>query len=80
MFQFKKTEIKQAHHLGLIVKSFDKQGDYAGQSSPRTFIGVEPAKEFLADTQTAQTGFSCSPEEIFFSREMAEDSDFANSC
>ncbi len=63
--QLKKAEVEQANHFWLVVKGFDQQGDYAGQSSPRTFIGVEPAKEFLADTQTAQTGFSCSPEEIF---------------
>jgi hypothetical protein len=60
------------------MKGFDQQGDYSRQSSPRTFVGMEPPQQFLADSQASQTGFSRGPEEIFFPREMTEDCNFAN--
>jgi hypothetical protein len=79
MFQFKKTEIEQANHLRLIVKGLDQQGNNAGQSSPRVLIGIEPTSQFLADPQPPEARLGCRPEEVFFSRKMAENGDFADS-
>jgi hypothetical protein len=39
---------------------------------------VEPAQQFLADSQTPETGFRCRPKKIFLPRKMAEYRNFAD--
>jgi hypothetical protein len=60
------------------MKGFDQQGNYARQSCPRIFIGVESTEQFLADSQTPETGFSCRPEEIFLPWKVTENRNFAD--
>jgi hypothetical protein len=63
-----------------MLNGFDEHRDNAWNGGSRILVAFEAPLEFLADPQTAQAGFSCGPEEISLSGEMAEDRNFAKSC
>jgi hypothetical protein len=63
-----------------MMQSLNQQSDNPRQCGSRTLIIFESSSQFLADSQAAQAGFGCRPEQIPLSGEMAEDGNLANPC
>src|SRR5580693_3174370 len=63
-----------------MMQGLNQHSDNPGHGGSRVLITFEPSSQFLADSQTAQAGFGCGPEQISFSGKMAEDRDLANPC
>ena len=80
VLQLKQAEVEKPEHLRLMLKSFHQQGNDPGNGGAWILVLFEACPQFLADPQTAQSGFSCGPEQVSFSRKVPKDGNFTNPC
>ena len=78
MVQLKQAQVKQPNGLRLMMQGLHQLGDDPRKSGTRMLVTLEPPTHFLTDSQSTQAGFGCRPEEVTFSREVAENGDFAD--